>query len=375
MSPTERVPLDPAESRARLEALQVEREELHGQLLSSQRRVEAVKEQAASRKADAQRQRRRVLSSTVLRHLIGVRAAQLRYRASARDADARDRQLRERSAAYRERVAVPDPGPGAFRIELDGLPWWVPVGDGPPDFVERTLRKESLPYRGILQTREVCGGGVMLDLGAHDGSTSIPRVLLGDAETCYCAEPDPLNYACLVANLVQNGLRGFVMPDRIAIGAAGGVARVQRSKMSRGHRVVPPDAAGAADDLEVVVRSMDGWIADLQIDPQAVTFVKSDTQGFEVDVLRGAPALLARRTAAWQIEVAPQLLTLTGSDVRDLVALLQRYFTHFIDLNVGAPGKRVRPIAEAAEGLSYVGSDTTPHTDIVAYAARGAAAP
>ena len=78
----------------------------------------------------------------------------------------------------------------------------------------RYLRHQDFPYRAIAQTREAGIGGVMIDIGANIGRMSIPRVVLGDATLAYCLEPDPLNYACLVRNIRDNGLAGLALADQ-----------------------------------------------------------------------------------------------------------------------------------------------------------------
>src|SRR6185436_11482148 len=101
---------------------------------------------------------------------------------------------------------------------IDGLLWWLAVPRTEETaFAERMLTKERFPYRALTQTRELAIGGIMLDLGANIGRTSIPRAIAGDATAVYCAEPDPLNFACLFRNVVDNGLQGLVLPDNVAI--------------------------------------------------------------------------------------------------------------------------------------------------------------
>ena len=350
-----------------------ERDRLQERVTVLQQRLEELESDVAACRIDARRNRRRSLSAAVLRDLLKARAAQLPWRAAAPNAPIRESHLLAVSDAYRRAVAESPQHPpvGAYARELDGLSWWVPVGAGESEWVESVVAKEALPYRALLHAREVCTGGVMLDLGAHDGGTAIPRVLLGDVEAVYCAEPDPLNYACLVANVVHNGVRGFVLPDQVAIGSANGSARLHRTKASRGHRVIVAEQAEQAELIEVRVRRLDTWVEELSIDPRSVSFVKSDIQGYELHMLMGAPGLLAQPQIAWQLEIAPELLRLAGSDPHDLLQLLQRQFTHFIDLNVDAPGKRRRPVSVLPDALAYL-DQGQPHTDVIMYRSVGA---
>jgi FkbM family methyltransferase len=249
--------------------------------------------------------------------------------------------------------------------------WW---GAAPrPEaetFNDRIVAKEGFPYRAITQTRDLAIGGIMLDLGANIGRTAIPRVIAGDVTVAYCAEPDPLNFVCLYRNAIDNGLRGLVLPDQVAITGAAGTVRLFRAKGSGGHRVLfdDPSGAGAADEAHVIDVegvTLDAWVARLGVDPRLITFVKVDTQGAEPHVLSGGAQLLAQRHIAWQLEISPDLLESAGSSVRDLVSRLQSAFTHYIDLNRDATGERAQPISALGDGLAYL----SPHaqTDVIVY--------
>lgn len=383
-APGDRVLAQLAETRAALDEARAERDDLQRRLGDADERIEKLraekaeaKRSAAERRAEAMRQRRRAPVSRVLQDLMTARRAQLPLRASAAGAPLREQRLLQVSASYADAIAgrtPPDPDL-AQRIELDGLAWWVPVGSSAPEEVARAVSKEALPYLALLQSREVCVGGIMLDLGAHDGGTAIPRVLLGDVEAVYCAEPDPLNYACLAANVCENSLRGLVLPDRVAIGASEGKGRLHLMRSTRGHRVIASDTdEDSSAVVEVEIRTLDAWVSDLQIDQRAISFIKSDTQGYELQVLEGAPAVLAQRQIAWQLEVAPALMRVAGSDLRDFVAMLSSRFTHFIDLRADAPGKRRRVIADLGEGLAYLEREgESAKTDLIVYSAGAVA--
>jgi FkbM family methyltransferase len=192
--------------------------------------------------------------------------------------------------------------------------------------------------------------------------------VLGDAEAVYCAEPNPLNYACLVRNVRDNGLQGLVMPDRVAIGSTDGPVQLLQARRPGGHRLVNPGAIGKRQQsIEVPGLTIDSWCARLGIDAREVSFVKMDVQGLEIEVLRGAAGLLRWPHIAWQIEVDLSCLAQSGFSPRDLFDVLDRNFTHYVDLNRRVPGPRVRPIGELAAGLDYLSGDKGPRTDIVTF--------
>ena len=315
----------------------------------------------------ADRLHRSVLDADVLRRSLPLRAPTVSARAAVPQVREQDRRFACGSPAYAAAIEAPDAAFDAnvTRIVLDGLNWWVPLVH-PDDAmrVERSISQQDFPYRTIAQTRELALGGAMIDLGANVGRMCIPRVVLGDVAVAYCAEPDPLNYECLIRNVRDNDLRGLVLPDRVAVGGTTGTVTFARTRTAGGHRVVGDAASTRYETLQVSMVTMDDWIARLGIDPELVAFVKMDVQGSEVGVLTGAARLLAQRHIAWQIEIDPHLLQAAGSSAAELFVLVRRHFTHFIDLNSDAVGERVRPVAELPDALAYLGGRDA-RTDIL----------
>lgn len=320
-----------------------------------------------------QERRRTGLSAAVLAQLLPARAVERPLLASeVAAAVERAQKLLAASTEYGSVLRDADARLARLdRAELEGVAWWLPKDEATAGR-SRRLQAQGFPVRAILQTREVALGGLMLDIGANIGRTSIPRVLLGDVRAVYAAEPDPANYACLVQNVIEHGLEGFVLPDRVAVGAVRGEARLRRSPYIGGHRVLKGTPAGRAKPGTVAVDlwPLDEWMARVGADPRSVSFVKVDTQGFEADVLLGARDLLARRHVAWQMEVDPMLLKRAGTALETLLSLFQAHFTHFIDIGTRLPGARSRPVADLAEALDYLGR-VQKKTDVVLYSGAG----
>jgi FkbM family methyltransferase len=294
------------------------------------------------------------LAASVFAHRVHT----IRPRTDSAAADRRERRLLDVSPAYQSNTTTPAAIESvATHSVVDGLSWWVPG---------RTAASR-IPYRVMLQTREVALGGIMLDIGANIGRTAIPRAVMGDAVAAYCAEPDPVTFACLARNVIDNALRGVVLPDQIAISDRNGVATLLRSGASGNFRLLEHGSAARGDVVEVPCSTLDAWVDRLQIDLGAVTFVKVDVEGGERRVLLGAPRTLERRHIAWQLEIKPSGLRAAGDEPESLYADLPRWFTHFIDLNRRAPGRRVRPVAELAAALAYL--EPAGKTDVLLFSA------
>jgi FkbM family methyltransferase len=311
--------------------------------------------------------RRRILSPAIVRGLLPLRASTLEARALVAGAEREDARFQECSPDYRDALATATtPNPELVKAGVQGLVWWVPVqssitGAARERFIAKQLR---FPYRNITQTREFSQGLAMLDIGANTGRMSIPRVILGDVTRAYCVEPDPLNYAALVRNVAGNGLRGLVMPELAAIGSTSGRAWLQHAKYAGGHRLVsaPSDAPG----IDVASWRLDEWVQRMSIDPMHVAYVKVDTQGWEVHVLRGAPNLLEHQHITWQLEVSPAMLDAAGTPPRELYEICRDRFSHFVDLDKRAKEPRARPTGDIEQALTYLdGKDD--QTDILLF--------
>ena len=329
-------------------------------------RLKAIEGELEDLRARASIFRREAPSPAILRQSFAQRWHTFRARASAPQPVEREQRLMAASAAYREALETGAAGLGAetHRMSLEGLTWWVPVQDSVLGSGDEWLEKQRFPYHGILQTRELAVGGIMLDLGANIGRMAIPRVILGDVTAVYCAEPDPVSYRCLASNVIDNGLRGFVMPDQTAIGDTNGTVVLRRAGATGGFHVVP-GATVSASMVEVPSTTLDAWVDRLGIDLDAVTFIKVDVEGYERRLVRGATRVLTKRHIVWQMEIKPAGLRAAGDEPSALYADLAGAFTHFIDLNRRAAGARVRPIAELAEALAYI--EPRDKTDILLF--------
>ena len=319
------------------------------------KRASALERQLGESKRRLRIARREAPSVDVLRQTFSRRKAALAARVSAQALQGREEQLLGVSAAYRlaVRSVANSPAPTARKLECDGLSWWVPGKTGRDQTAPREVAPQRFPFRCVLQTRGIAVGGIMLDLGANVGRMAVPRVILGDATVAYCAEPDPVSYACLARNVIENDLRGLVLPDQTAIGDRDGSVRFLRAG-GHGNFHVVSDGATVADVVDVPCATLDTWVDRLQIDLAAVTLIKVDVEGFERRVLAGARRVLQCSHIAWQMEIKPAGLRATGDDPQELYADLRRAFTHFIDLNRKATGRRVRSTEALSGALQYI---------------------
>lgn len=260
----------------------------------------------------------------------------------------------------------------AYRVEADGMIFFVPVpniGQGKDEFFERVLRKRWYPLDMIHALLPFTHGGVMLDVGANIGTTSIPRAHLELFERIHAFEPEARNFACLAHAIAENGLSKRIRPWPNAVGAEARKASLLVSTgIARYHVSTEVDkekrAAKGASFQDIELISLDGWAEAEMADAERVRFVKVDTQGFEFDVLSGASSLLARKRAVWQLEMSARQTRSAGRSFGDLLKLVEQRFDWFIDLR--QPGQPVST-KEIAGALQYVVDGEVRYTDIVAF--------
>ena len=337
-------------------------------------RLKRAKTQRAAlrRRLHARRQRARATQPdpVVLEQVMASRHAAAVLVARRPESCAREAAFAARSSSYRELLTDGDTSAADAAVQcvtIAGLTWRLPARpDAVDGLAQRLLGRRRLPLDEILQTRELAIGRVMIDIGANIGTTSIPRAVLGDFGCVYAIEPDPLNYKCLVSNIAANQMRGLVFPDCAAIGDINGVVMMRRMTSGTHHLVQRAEDIKEEERVAVPSFTLDSWIERIGIDLSEVGFIKSDTQGWDARVLAGAEGVLAHRHISWQIEFSPAMLERSGTSPDDVIARLERHFTHFIDLR-NDESARVRRTRDLAGALRDLESGRRRYTNLILY--------
>jgi FkbM family methyltransferase len=165
-------------------------------------------------------------------------------------------------------------------------------------------------------------GGIILDVGANIGlyAAACARAA-GKRGAVIAVEPGPRTFAKLTATCQRLGLSN-VTPLNVAAGARAGTGvLVSGGNGTDVHQHLAdsrPDAG--ADRVTVETRRLD----DVCGDAAAVTLIKLDVEGHEVDVLAGAERILAHRRARLIVECYPVGLQAAGASAHELWAVLSR---------------------------------------------------
>jgi FkbM family methyltransferase len=249
---------------------------------------------------------------------------------------------------------------------LDGVAIFVPHTDRWEKYSldRRLMHDERYPLEGVALRRLLASDGSFVDIGAHLGLVSIAHGLLGDFERIHAIEPADQNVACLTANVARNGLEGVIETHPLAIGSRSQTVRLRLKGGSGRHFVLQENKPkDPRPNQEARQLSLDDFMDGLGPATSDVTWVKSDTQGFEGHVLNGAQAFLARRQAIFELTYAPYTLSRRSRTASDeFIALLEPHFSHFMVCGAGPlqalPIDRLRATLKAFDGV---------HTDLILF--------
>ena len=160
-------------------------------------------------------------------------------------------------------------------------------------------------------------GDVFVDVGAHIGLYTVAAARrVGPTGKVHAFEADPTTVRSLAAHARMNGVDDIVRVHPLAVGDHTGTIPYDARGNSQS-AVVPADGLG---ETYVALTTLDGALRGV-----AVSVIKIDVEGYELQVLRGAGGLLAdtvRAPRAIYVEMHPYAWPGHGvafEDVRDLL--------------------------------------------------------
>ena len=188
----------------------------------------------------------------------------------------------------------------------------------------RVLRQMSEDYAPdyIVIKRLVQTGDVVVDLGAHVGAcTKFLSDLVGEKGTVYSVEPFPLNFEILQLNVHKLGMSNVRLLNCAVSQESGKFTMEVPTFAEFGEsfydaRLIPAGATSSLRHAAVDVETVDSLLADR---PRAISFIKCDVEGQELQTLRGARRVIETDLPMLMLEVSLMGQN-THEEVRELLA-------------------------------------------------------
>ena len=194
------------------------------------------------------------------------------------------------------------------------------------------------PEETTLFERTLCPGMVVVDAGANLGVyTLLAARAVGPTGRVVAFEPDPATFQLLSENVSRNHLSNVDLRNE-GLAEESGTMSLYRVP---GHPALASlsrsNARSSAVRVDVPVATLDEVLEELGI--ERVDVMKLDTQGAEIDILRGARETIERARPAMFVEYWPAGLSGMGHDPEDLLAQFEGW-SYELSL-VTAPDERI----------------------------------
>jgi FkbM family methyltransferase len=235
------------------------------------------------------------------------------------------------------------------RIEIPGMPNPMPfhVHPGSKTFVSRQIFQNSIwePFETAVIVNHLKPGDVFLDIGANIGYFSvIAAAIVGETGKVIAYEPDERNFTLLKRNLSDNHFTNAAV-FQAALSDYHGRGHIYLCDDNEGdHRIY--DCGEGRERMDVDVFSGNHHIPEVS---RHIDFIKIDTQGSEVHVLRGMDRLLQANAdhLSMVIELWPHGLKRSGASGRAFLDMIAGFNFHLFMIDT--IGCRLIPIT--LEGL------------------------
>jgi FkbM family methyltransferase len=174
----------------------------------------------------------------------------------------------------------------------------------PSDFIDRCIAYfgmwEEVQLEELAELASRRRIDVFLDIGANSGFYSVMFAVKKLADRIIAFEPDPGNYARLLANLKANNLIGRVEAVALALGDADGEVTLYEG--ARGNRGESTIVVPEQTPQDVTFRVRQARFDDRYAISGKTMIIKMDVEGYEFHTLAGIERTLRDNACYLQIE-------------------------------------------------------------------------
>lgn len=155
--------------------------------------------------------------------------------------------------------------------------------------------------------------GNVIDIGANIGYYTL--IMAKTSDKVYAFEPDPSNFNILKANISLNKLSNVVLFNS-AVTDYNGVVNLHLCEFNRGMHRIYPSKWCEGDIIRVNTVKIDDIINE------RINFIKLDTEGAELGVLKGMKKLLGNYHPVIMIEFHPPSILECGDNPKDVFDII-----------------------------------------------------
>jgi len=188
-------------------------------------------------------------------------------------------------------------------------------------FLQGSYEKDNI--RSLIKASAEYGCSYFVDIGANFGLYTVTFASHPEVLKVWAFEPDPRNYAQLLANLFLNDLYNKVIPCEMALSSTVGEAVLYISEMPRGfdHDKFNSGTNSLVFRKDRHTRSIKVKISrmdDLVKVENANVAVKIDVEGHEYSVLKGMHNFLMKNNVVILLESFPDQFPIVDNYLSDL---------------------------------------------------------
>lgn len=248
-------------------------------------------------------------------------------------------------------------------VVIDGTVYFFDPSDptGSSLFVDGGPRTDHTHLRRALHALERAGTpaerDTFVDVGAHIGTTTLFAVRTLHFREAVAIEPSLENMRLLRLGALANGVEDAVRPVLAAASNEAGVADLVVGGLGSEYHHLTRNGGGEGLRQLVPTTTLDDLATRNVIDPDRVSLVWLDIEGYEPQALEAAATLRERRVPL-VIEVCREKLVRTGGlgRIRDLLA---DDYSHVVDLRLPPSDARFVRVADVQALIESYGRRCT----------------